>query len=253
MQTAQSRHAATEGAGACLGRRAGLRVRPLGLHVAPASVWRAEVLPHHRLGGRGGSADAFSYWSSQESGSRTSKPGRTRQGPCEPALPSRSYGSLIVRSLSKPPVSPHNSRNPSPRSSAPEVSRLQAFRGLMTDLSPACHAEGRGVRIPSAAFRKAPHLRGFLVLGALARPARFEGFSAESGFSPETPRPDQAANASSAVLPSTRSSTPGAGPPMSSTLLVDAHRELGVAVPEQVHRPPRRYPDLRQQRGKGPP
>jgi hypothetical protein len=105
---------------------------------------------------------------------------------------------------------------------------------------------------PFSRSQKSPAFAGFLCSERSPGRPVSRVLSAEPGFSPETLRPDQAANASSTVLPSTRSSTPGASAHVEH-LLVDAHRELGVAVPEHVPRPPRRYPDLRQQRGKGPP
>ena len=97
----------------------------------------------------------------QESGSRTFEAEADSTATREPALPP-SLGSLIVPSLSKPPVSPHNSRNTSPRSSRLEVVRLQAFCGPMTDPSTACHAEGRG-------FESHQPLRGGLRFAGLFR------------------------------------------------------------------------------------
>jgi hypothetical protein len=91
----------------------------------------------------GSSAGAFSCWSSRNLAPGLSKPGGLDSDVRARARTKR-YGSLIVRSLSKPLVSPHNSRNASPRSRLSVVVRLQAFCGPMTDPSTACHAEGRG-------------------------------------------------------------------------------------------------------------
>jgi hypothetical protein len=106
---------------------------------------------------------------------------------------------------------------------------------------------------PFSRSQKSPVFAGLFVLGALARPARFEGSFGRvrfhSGDPPSRPGGEHLLNgAAEHAL-----EHPGGGSAHVKHLLVDAHRELGVAVPEQVPRPPRRYPDLRQQRGKGPP
>ena len=75
--------------------------------------------------------------------------------------PTKRSGSLIVRSLSKPPVSPHNSRNASLRSSLSEVVRLQAFCGAHDRPIDCLPCRRSRVRIPSAASEKACICRSF--------------------------------------------------------------------------------------------
>jgi hypothetical protein len=137
--------------------------------------------------------------------------------------------------------------------SAQEISvDLQAFRGDLRAGATACHAEGRGFESLQPLSEK-PCICGAFCARS-ARPASpFEGSFGrvrfQSGDPPSRPGGEHLLNgAAEHAL-----EHPGGGSAHVKHLLVDAHRELGVAVPEQVPRPPRRYPDLRQQRGKGPP
>ena len=66
---------------------------------------------------------------------------------------------LIVRSLSNPPVSVHNSRNRSPRATPSEIARLQAFRRQMPDPRVAEETAPNGYPSPQA-WRDPPPRRG---------------------------------------------------------------------------------------------
>jgi hypothetical protein len=96
----------------------------------------------------------------QESGSRTLGAGADSTATWR--APTKRSGSLIVGSLSKPPVSPHNSRNASPRSSLSEVVRLQAFLRAHDRPIDCLPCRRSRVRIPSAALKKACICRPFL-------------------------------------------------------------------------------------------
>ena len=83
--------------------------------------------------------------------------------------------SLIVRSLSKPPLFPHNSWNASVRSRRLEMLDLQAFLHPRCRRSTACHAEGRGFESLQPLLRKPAHRAGFCVSARRARITAWPG------------------------------------------------------------------------------
>jgi hypothetical protein len=89
---------------------------------------------------------------------------------------------LVARWVPKPPWFPGESRGIATDAQAREPVRLQGISAESGKHASCLPCRRSRVRVPSAARGKAPHLRGFLLLGALARPARFEGFSGRAAL-----------------------------------------------------------------------
>jgi hypothetical protein len=123
---------------------------------------------------------------------------------CESAVGAHSFASTA-----------NSPRSPRTRSAALSCAQRAAVAQLAR--ASACHAEGRGFESHQPLSEKLRFCGAFQLSVVWAGPWPVRVFPAESGFSPETPRADQAAKASSALHPRTRSSTSGAAPPMSST------------------------------------
>jgi hypothetical protein len=118
------------------------------------------------------------------SGSATSGgPGRGQTRTSPPSTQGRPEAQRLgARWVPKPPWFPGESRGIATNAQAREPVRLQGISAESGKHASRLPCRRSRVRVPSAARGKAPHLRGFLLLGALARPARFEGFSGRAAL-----------------------------------------------------------------------